>query len=648
MLKKIADYLGKGRMAIVSGVFLALSLALLIVGNFVELNISPYLDPAWVTVVISGYPLVYSALHRLFKQRRISSALLITIAMVAALVIGQVFAAGEVAFIMAIGEILENKTTERAKKGINKLINMTPQTGRVIYEENGIAAEKVIPAEEIKAGMKLRVLAGETIPADGKIISGTTSVDQSIMTGESLPVDKCEGDEVFCGTMNCYGSVDIEATKVGENSSLQKMIRLLRDAENKKAPMQRIADKWSVWLVPVALLIAIVTTLVTYFALDYTFYDALVRGVTILVVFCPCSLVLATPTAVMAGIGQATKYGVLIKSGEAIEATGKANCIAFDKTGTLTFGKLSVSNVISFGSLSENELLAVTAAIESRSEHPLGKAIAAFAQEKNIALSKAENFAMIAGKGVSGFVDGRQYFCGNRKYLEENGVSFTEQQNSALDALRAEGKAVILIADNEQAIGAVALSDTLRPSAKETVRKLKKLGYEVVSLTGDHRATAEYFAGQVGITNVKAELLPEDKVNAITELQEQGYNVCMIGDGVNDAPALKTANVGVAMSSVGSDIATEAAGIALIGDDIEKLPYLCVMARGTFRTIKFGIALSMTINFVAILLSAFGLLVPVTAAIVHNAGSVLVVLIAALLYDRKFMKKRTKSDKRRR
>ncbi len=639
MPKKIADYFSKGRMTLVAGVFLALSLALLIVKNFVELNISPYLDPAWVTVVISGYPLVYLALSRLFRQRWISSALLITIAMVAALAIGEIFAAGEVAFIMAVGEILENKTTERAKRGINKLINLTPQTGRVIDEENGTAVEKVIPVQEIEAGMRLRVLAGETIPVDGKILSGTTSVDQSVMTGESLPVDKYEGDEVFCGTMNCYGSVDIEATKVGEESSLQKMIRLLKDAENKKAPVQRLADQWSVWLVPVALLIAIVTALVTYFAFDFPFYDALVRGVTILVVFCPCSLVLATPTAVMAGIGQATKYGVLIKSGEAIEATGKANCIAFDKTGTLTFGKLSVSNVIAFGEITDNELLAATAAIESRSEHPLGKAIVAYAQEKDLALSEVENFAMIAGKGVSGVVDGKRYFCGNRKYLEENGVFFTQQQNGALDALRLEGKAVILIADEKQAIGAIGLSDSLRPSAKETVRKLKKLGYEVVLFTGDHAATAEYFARQVGIANVKAELLPEDKVNAIAELQKQGYNVCMVGDGVNDAPALKTANVGVAMSSVGSDIATEAAGIALIGDDIEKLPYLCILGRSTIRTIRVSIALSMAINLAAIILSALGLLTPITGAIVHNAGSVFVVLIAALLYDRKLFKR---------
>ena len=639
MLKKVADYFSTGRMTVISGVFLALSLALLITKNFVELNVSPYLDPAWGAIVISGFPLAYLAFSRLFKQRWISSALLITIAMISALAIGQVFAAGEVAFIMAIGEILEDKTTQRARKGINKLINMTPQTGRVFYEENGATVEKVIPAEDIRAGMNLRVLAGETIPVDGKILSGTTSVDQSIMTGESLPVDKYEGDEVFCGTINCYGSVDIEATKVGEDSSLQKMIRLLKDAENKKAPVQRLADKWSVWLVPIALLIAVVTALVTYFALGYTFYDALVRGVTILVVFCPCSLVLATPTAVMAGIGQATKYGVLIKSGEAVEAMGRANCIAFDKTGTLTFGKLSVSNAISFGELSENELLAVAAAVESRSEHPLGKAIVAHAHEKKLILAAVENFAMIAGKGVSGFINGKQYFCGNRKYLEENGVFLTERQNGMLDAFRNEGKAVILIADAKETIGAICLSDTLRPSAKETVRKLKNLGYEVVLLTGDHRATAEYFAREVGISNVKAELLPEDKVRAIAELQKQGYSVCMIGDGVNDAPAMKTADVGVSMGGAGSDIATEAAGIALIGDDIGKLPYLCVMSRGTFRTIKFSIALSMAINFAAILLSAFGLLVPVTAAIVHNAGSVFVVLIAALLYDRKFIKK---------
>ena len=610
-LAQAADFLAGLKMTIVSGVFLAFSLALLIAKNFAELNISPWLDPALVTVVISGYPLLYLALYRLIGQRWVSSALLITVAMIASLCLAEVFAAGEVAFIMAIGAILEDKTAERAKKGLNNLIKLTPQTGRVIFED------------------------GETIPVDGKIISGATSVDQSVMTGESLPVDKGEGDEVFCGTMNCYGAVDMIATNVGEDSSLQKMIRLLRDAENKKAPMQRIADKWATWLVPVAVAIAVITGIVTYFVVGNENNAALIRAVTVLVVFCPCALVLATPTAVIAGIGQATKYGVLIKSGEAMESMGRANCIAFDKTGTLTLGKLTVSDVLTFGDISESQLLAKTAAIESRSEHPLGKAVAAYAKERGLALPEVENFAMTAGRGVSGSIGGEICYCGSRRYLEECGVAFGGENDDAPERLRKEGKAVIFVAHQEGVLGAIGLSDTLRPAAKETVRKLKKLGCEVVLLTGDHWATAQYFAGQAGIANAKAELLPQDKVTAVEQLQKQGYDVCMIGDGVNDAPALKTADVGVAMGGEGSDIAAEAAGIALIGGDIEKLPYLCMLARATLKTIRFSIALSMTINLVAIVLSSLGLLTPITGAIVHNAGSVFVVLIAALLYDRK-------------
>lgn len=639
MFRKISDFCNGVKMTIVSGIFLALSFALLITKNFVELNISPFLDPAWVTIIISGYPLLYLAISRLFKQKWVSSALLITIAMIASICIAEVFAAGEVAFIMAIGSILEDKTVERAKKGLNNLINLSPQTGRILIDDNGVTVEKTVLIAEIKAGMKLRVLAGEIIPVDGKIIVGNTSVDQSIMTGESLPVDKGEGDEVFCGTMNCYGSVDIIATEVGENSSLQKMINLLKQAENKKAPMQRIADKWATWLVPIAIFAAVVVGIVTYFVIGNENNAALIRGVTILVVFCPCALALATPTSVMAGIGQATKYGVLIKSGEALENMGKTNCIAFDKTGTLTFGKLSVSNVISFTELSEQELLNITAAVELRSEHPLGKAIIDYAKEQNVELIEAQNFEMVAGKGVCGFVGGIKYLCGNKKYLSENGIELSDEHNTVLEKLRLEGKAVILVANEKNILGAVALSDTLRPSAKETVRKLKALGYEIVLLTGDHKKTAEYFAAQVRIRNIKAELLPEDKLKAITELENAGYKVCMVGDGVNDAPALKTANVGVAMSGIGSDITVEASSIALMSDDIEKLPYLCVLSKSTVNTIKFNITLSMCINFAAIMLSSFGLLTPITGAIVHNVGSVLVVLNAALMYDRKFLKK---------
>ncbi len=629
-LKKVNDFLAGLPMTIVAGVFLLIDLVPHIMEEFggteVHLSFLPF-DPAWVTVIISGIPLLYLAIWRIIYNRgiaKISSALLICIAMFAALAIGELFAAGEVAFIMALGALLEDATTNRAKKGLKKLISLAPTQGRRIRE----GKEEMIPAEEIRKGDVLRILAGETIPVDGKILTGETSVDQSIMTGESLPVDKVVGDEVFCGTINRFGAIDITATKVGEDSSLQKLIRMVEDAENRQAPMQRIADRVASWLVPVALMIAI---------LAYVFTGNIVTGVTVLVVFCPCALVLATPTAIMAAIGQATKHGVIIKSGESLEKMGKVDTIAFDKTGTLTYGRLEVSDVISFdSSLTEKELLTVTASAEAKSEHPLGKAIVARAKEQSLPLTESVDFKMAAGKGISAKVSGRSLLCGNEKYLLEHSVTIDGQVHGTLEKLRTEGKASILVAENNVCIGVIALSDVLRPEAKDMVSRLSAMRTSAVLLTGDNRKTADYFAKQVGISEVRAELLPEEKVQNVETLREAGRKVCMIGDGVNDAPALKTADVGVAMGSMGSDIAVEAADIALMSDDISKIPYLKRLSNATVKTIKFSITLSMCINFVAIVLSLLELLTPVTGALVHNAGSCFVVLIAALLYDRKF------------
>ena len=622
MLKRINDALSGIPMTIVAGVFLAASLVLMLFGVNMPVN------PAWVTVFICGLPLLYLALTRLIFQKRISSALLISIAMVACIYIGELFAAGEVAFIMAIGAILEDKTVEKAKKGISKLISLTPQQGRRIVTVNGETREETVPVDEIRKGDLLRVLPGETIPTDGVIVYGNTSVDQSIMTGESLPVDKNVDDDVFCGTMNRFGSIDIRATQVGEDSSLQKLINMVKEAENKKAPMQRIVDKWATWLVPIAIAIAVIAYLMT---------SDIVRAVTVLVVFCPCTLALATPTSIMAAIGQATKHGVLIKSGEALEKMGKVNCITFDKTGTLTLGKLKVSDVASFlPAMNEMELLAVTASVESRSEHPLGKAIVGYAKERQVELRPLDIFRMIPGKGIQAEMSGNTIICGKSSFLEENGVKLDSQIRLALKQIRKEGKASVLTAVNGVCVGLIALADTIRPMAAEMVGKLKEMNTEVVVLTGDNHQAAAYFANQVGIRHIYAELLPAEKVSRIRELQEKGKNVCMIGDGVNDAPALKTANVSVAMGSMGSDIAIEAADIALMGDDIANIPYLKRLSNATIKTIKVNITASMLINFVAIVLSVLGLLNPITGALVHNAGSVLVVLNAALLYDRKF------------
>lgn len=621
MLKKINDFLAGIFMTIVGGAFLVISLVLSLTENKIPV------DPAWVSVIICGIPLLYLSIWRIIHNHgisKISSALLISIAMIAAIAIGDLFAAGEVAFIMAIGAILEEKTTERAKKGLKKLISLVPQQGRRI--SNG--KEEMIAAEDIKKNDILRVLPGETIPVDGDIIEGTTSVDQSIMTGESLPVDKTVGDSVFCGTINCFGTIDIRASKLGEDSSLQKLIRMVEEAENKKAPMARIADKAASWLVPVMLLIAIGTFIAT---------KDIVRAVTILVVFCPCALVLATPTAIMAAIGQATKYGVIIKSGEALERMSKADTIAFDKTGTLTNGNLMVKDIYLFeNDIDKSLLLRLTASAERYSEHPLAKAITAYAKEEKVELFEVRDFNMIPGKGISAVIRGEKLFCGNAACLKEQRIEMNSMAEQILEQFRSEGKAVILVADTKKLLGAVTLSDTLRDTAADMIERLNKIGTHTVLLTGDHKQTAEYFAKQAGITDIHAELLPEQKVSEIAALQEEGKTVCMIGDGVNDAPALKTADVSVAMGAMGSDIAVEAADIALMSDDIARIPYLKRLSNACVKTIKFSISLSLFINFVAITLSLLGLLTPTTGALVHNAGSCLVVLIAALLYDRKF------------
>lgn len=621
MLKKINDFLAGMPMTLVGAVFLIFSFVLPRIG------VSLPFDPAWITVVISGIPLLYLAVWRIIHNpgiSKISSALLITIAMFAAIAIGDLFAAGEVAFIMAIGALLEDMTTNRAKKGLKNLLNLAPVQGRKL--ENG--KEIMISAEKICRDDILRVFPGETFPVDGVVIDGETSVDQSIMTGESLPVDKVREDEVFCGTPNCYGAVDIKATNVGQDSSLQKLIRMVQEAENKQAPMQRIADKCASWLVPVALMIAIIAGLAT---------KDIVRAVTVLVVFCPCALVLATPTAIMAAIGQATKHGVIIKSGEALEKMGKVDTITFDKTGTLTYGKLQVSDVISFdGKIDSNYILRMAASAEAKSEHPLGKAIVSDAINKKIDMISSSDFKMTTGKGIMAAVADRKMLCGNEKFFVENGIAINKEISDTIVKLRTEGKASILIAGENTCIGIVALTDILRPETEKVIKQLDKMGTKTVLLTGDNKRTADYFASKAGICEVYAELLPEQKVEGIQRLQFCNRKVCMIGDGVNDAPALKIAEVGVAMGDMGSDIAVDAADIALMSDDISKVPYLKRLSNATVKTIKLSITLSMCINFVAIILSVTGILNPTTGALVHNVGSCFVVLVAALLYDRKF------------
>ena len=631
MVHRIHDILSGLYMTILAGLFLLLDgiphLIETFGGQSPFQNIFPF-ESSWVTVIICGFPLVYLSIRRIVYNKgisKISSALLISMAMFAAVAIGDIFAAGEVAFIMALGALLEEATTERAKKGLKKLISLAPVKGRKIQDNK----EKMISVESIQSGDYLRILPGETIPVDGRIINGETTVDQSIMTGESIPVDKTIDDDVFGGTINCFGAIDIIATKVGEDSSIQKMIQLIRNAEQKQAPIQRITDTVASRLVPIALMIACIGYLVT---------GNIIVGVTVLVVFCPCALVLATPTAVMAAIGQATKHGVIIKSGEILETMGKVDTMAFDKTGTLTRGQLSVQSILVVDTdYSEVDILQLAASAEAKSEHPIGKAIVSHAIEQDLEILDTTSFTMFVGKGIIAVIKGRELYCGNERFLEEHNIIVSESIQQAINVYRSEGKVSVIIADREHIIGIITLSDTMRNDVINMISAISSLDMTTVLLTGDSKEAATYIGKKSGVSEIHAELLPGEKVSIIESLQGKHHKVCMVGDGINDAPAMKIADVSIAMGTIGSDIAIETADIALMSDDLSKIPYIKRLSDATIKTIKFSIALSMVINCIAIILSLLEVLTPTTGALVHNVGSCLVVLIAARLYDRKFI-----------
>ena len=578
------------------------------------------MDAAWIAILLCGIPIVKGAAVGLVTKFDVKADVLVSIALAASVIIGETFAAGEVAFIMAIGTYLEERTVAKARAGIEKLVRLTPPTARVVRD----GEELIISAAEVRIGDTLRVLAGETIAVDGVITSGQTSVDQSVMTGESLPVDKGAGDEVQSGTVNQFGTFEMEARKVGEDSSLQRMIRLVESADAGKTKIVELTDKWATWIVIFALSSAFITGLVT---------GSVIRAVTILVVFCPCALVLATPAAIMAGIGNATRYGILISRGDTFERLAKIVRIAFDKTGTLTYGKPSVLAVRSCNpSISEKNLLGVAASAELRSEHPLGKAIVAhYKREYNDNPVQPEIFRLIAGRGVCAMVNGQTIFAGNELLLMDNGISFPEQVSCEVTEAKNSGCTVIYVMNEREPLGFVALCDTLRPDSADTVKAIQETGVKTVLLTGDTRQAANHIAELAGIADVKAECSPEDKLNAIKLYQEQKEPVCMVGDGINDAPALKAAQAGVAMGGIGSDIAIEAADIALVGDDIKVIPHLLLLSKRVIRTININIAASMLLNFAAIALAIAGVLNPVSGALVHNAGSVAVIINSSLL-----------------
>lgn len=605
-------------------VFLVISGSALLLSIF---GVSPFpFDMAWIAIILCGIPILLEAVIGLVTAFDIKADVLVSLALVASVIIREDFAAGEVAFIMQLGALLEDLTVAKARAGIEKLVHLTPRTARRISAAGNEAsgAGEIIPAEQVQVGDMLRVLPGEAVPVDGVIVSGETSVNQAVMTGESLPVDKKPGDAVSSGTVNQFGAFEMRAEKVGEDSSIQRMIRLVQSADAGKAKIVGIADRWATWIVVIALTAAALTWLIS---------GEIIRAVTILVVFCPCALVLATPTAIMAAIGNATKHGFLVREGDALERLSTVKRITFDKTGTLTYGTPQVTAVESIlPGLSTRELYAYAAGSELNSEHPLGKAVVrCYKSETGNLPLPPDKFRMLPGRGVQAVINGRTVLAGNPGLLRDNHISLPNEVVNKSEMHLKEGCTVICLAVDGICAGFIALADTLRKDASSTVDELKASGVTPVLLTGDHENAAVHIARQLHIDEVHASCLPEDKLSWIDASQKNHFPVCMIGDGINDAPALKKALVGIAMGKVGSDIAVDAADIALVNDDIRELPHLLKLSRRMMNTIRVNLTFSMTLNFIAIILAITGILNPVVGALVHNAGSVVVIVNSAFL-----------------
>lgn len=520
--------------------------------------------------------------------------------------------------LILFGKYLEAVAKGRTSEAIKKLMGLQAKTARVIRD----GREEDIPIEEVVPGDVIVVRPGEKIPVDGRILEGDSAVDESMLTGESLPVEKTAGDHVVGATINRFGTFRLEATRVGKDTVLSQIIKMVEDAQGSKAPIQKIADRVSGVFVPVVLAIALVTLLAWYLiAGDLT--GGIVSAVSVLVIACPCALGLATPTAIMAGTGKGAENGILIKGGEHLEMTYRLNAVVLDKTGTITKGQPEVTDVIPLGSMDRGELLRMAAAAEKNSEHPLGEAIYEQGKKESGTVPEAEQFAAIPGKGVRAVVEGRQIYIGTRKLMQEAGIDTGSAEN-VIAGLEDDGKTAMLMAADGRLEAVIAVADTLKESSKDAIDELKKMGIEVYMITGDNKRTASAIAKQAGITNVLAEVLPEDKAEEVGKLKKQGMKVAMAGDGINDAPALVAADIGIAMGT-GTDVAIEAADITLLRGDLMLIPAAIRLSKMTMRKIKQNLFWAFIYNIIGIPVAAFGLLNPMIAGGAMAFSSVSVV-----------------------
>lgn len=538
--------------------------------------------------------------------------------------VGYLTAAAIVAFIILAGMTTEDYIIHRTRGALEALIKMTPKTARVRRD----GAEIEVPIGEVKKGEIVLVKPGDNIPVDGTVISGHSTVNQATITGESIPVEKTVGDRTFAGTLNEHGALEIEVEKIAEDTTLAHLIDLVEEAQEKKAPIQNVADRFTTYFLPIMTVVSLSVFAFTYFTIG--FEVALARTVTVLLVACPCALAIAVPVAVAATIGNASMNAIIIKGGTHIEKLKDVKTIAFDKTGTLTLGEPKVVEIKTFGNYSETDTIKYAAIAEKFSEHPLSKAIIAKATEMNLKIPDPTDFKTIPGQGVDAHFGNKHILIG-RKMIE---TELSEEANQLMSRVESEGKTAIPVAIDKKVIGVIVVADTVRENSLEAIQRLKRIGIKTVMITGDNIRTAKSIAEQTGVDEYRAELLPEQKVDVIKELMK-GSVVAMVGDGVNDAPALATSDVGFAMGAAGSDVAVETADVALLGDDLTKVEYAISLSRKAFTRMKGNIVYAFIWNIVALTIAGAGLLNPILAVVLAELGCISVVINSALLLRNK-------------
>ncbi|AKL96535.1 copper-exporting P-type ATpase A [Clostridium aceticum] len=582
------------------------------------------IDTALIAAIIGGYPIYIGAIRALFLQRKTKIGLLVTIAMVAAIAIGEYLAAAEVALIMIIGELLETYSVRKSAKALENLLHIVPTEARKVASIQD-STETIIPSKEIKVDDLLLVKPGERIPADGKVIAGTTYVDESPLTGESKSIEKYIGESVYGGSLNQSQAIYVEVDKVGEDSLIGRVLQLVKKAQEEKAPIQRLIDRVAGWFVPMSITIA---------GLVFLFTQDIVRAVTVLIVFCPCGMLLSTPTAVMTGVGRGAQLGVLIKGAPALEAISKIDTIIFDKTGTLTSGKAEIVDIgLIHPDWDRQSLLKLAASLEGLSEHHIAKAITRAATKEGISWELASEWKSIVGIGIEGMVNGNKAYIGNKSVLKYLNMEVNDVISNKQNHWNDQGHTTIFIVYNQTLVGMMAIDDPIRQKAIATIRELKSKRIKDIRMaTGDNEYVAKRIASELEIDHVYASLLPHEKLDIVKELQSVGKKVLMIGDGINDAPALMQADVGVAMGKTGTDVAIEAADIALLSDAIEKIPLALQLSKRTVTTIKTNLWLANGINVFALIAAVYGWIGPVMAAIIHNLGAIIVVLNSLGLY----------------